>query len=101
VAFSGGLSENDGEIAGVILSGHDGRRGFIYHTAVRETKRGQEIGRVLVDTVEAAMKAEGINKISLVAFTGNEPGNKFWEKMGYQVREDLVYRNKNLNPENE
>ncbi len=28
------VAEEDGQIAGVILTGHDGRRGYIYHTAV-------------------------------------------------------------------
>lgn len=30
----------DEKIVGVILCGHDGRRGYIYHTAVDEKNRG-------------------------------------------------------------
>jgi ribosomal protein S18 acetylase RimI-like enzyme len=89
-----------GEIAGVILGGHDGRRGFIYHTAVREAFRQQGIGQALISAVEEAMKGEGIHKIALVAFKTNDLGNRFWEGRGYAERPDLSYRNKSLNPEN-
>ena len=34
-------------------------------------------------------------KVALVAFEKNVPGNAFWEKAGFTVREDLVYRNRN------
>ncbi|GHT64238.1 N-acetyltransferase [Spirochaetia bacterium] len=94
------VAEIEGKLAGVILSGHDGRRAYIYHTAVKEKYRGQGIGRALLDAVENAMQKEGINKIALVAFNTNEKGNRFWEKQGYADRHDLVYRNKSINPEN-
>jgi ribosomal protein S18 acetylase RimI-like enzyme len=87
-------------MAGVILSGHDGRRGFIYHAAVREQNRGKGLGKALVQAVEDAMGREGIHKIALVAFKDNEAGNRFWEARGFSPRDDLVYRDKGLNPEN-
>ena len=94
------VAEIDGMPAGVILSGHDGRRGYIYHTAVKEEFRKRGIGKALVGTVEGAMKKEGINKIALVAFQTNETGNHFWEKQDYCDRPDLVYRNKSINDAN-
>lgn len=36
----------------------------------------------------------GIRKAALVVFSHNEEGNRFWEKMGFTAREDLVYRNR-------
>ena len=35
------VAESEGDIVGVILSGHDGRRGFIHHAAVAVTHRRQ------------------------------------------------------------
>lgn len=84
------------KIVGVIIAGHDGRRGFIYHTAVLPEYRGQHIGKELVDHAMAALEKEGIHKAALVAFARNEIGNGFWEKLGFTSREDLVYRNKNI-----
>ena len=88
------VAENSDEIIGVIIAGHDGRRGFIYHTAINSDHRNQGIATKLVDAAMAALKANGVNKVALVVFDRNEVGNEFWEKTGFTVREDLVYRNK-------
>ncbi len=90
------VAEEQGQIIGVILSGHDGRRGYIYHTAVLTSFRYQGIAARLIDQAIQAMEQEGIRKVALVAFARNELGNGFWEHMGFTVREDLVYRNKAL-----
>ena len=88
------VAEEDGNIVGVILSGHDGRRGFILHTAVAGSVQRRGVGTVLVNAAVEALKREGIRKIALVAFGKNENGNAFWEKQGFTTRPDLVYRNK-------
>ena len=88
------VAEDDGKIVGVILSGHDGRRGHIYHTAVSEAYRGQGIGQKLVDATLHALAEEGISKAALVVFETNELGNAFWEHRGFGSRTDLVYRDK-------
>jgi len=90
------VCENGGEIVGAIMSGHDGRRGYIHHTVVKESERGSGIGSRLVDAVLSALKNEGINKVALTAFSRNESGNAFWEKCGFTAREDLTYRNKEI-----
>ena len=90
------VAEADGAILGVILAGHDGRRGYIYHTAVSPDHRHAGIATQLVEAAVDALKAEGINKSALVVFSRNADGNAFWERMGFTVREDLVYRNRTL-----
>jgi ribosomal protein S18 acetylase RimI-like enzyme len=62
------VTEAEGKIIGVILSGHDGRRGYIHHTSVegREQRRG--VGTALVNAAMSALKCEGINKVALVVF---------------------------------
>ncbi|SDN86623.1 GNAT family N-acetyltransferase [Acetanaerobacterium elongatum] len=92
------IAEQDGEIIGVIMSGHDGRRGFIHHTAVKTTERGQGVGSALLEQAMNALRDEGINKVALVVFDKNEIGNQFWDKRGFTARDDLIYRNKNINP---
>lgn len=92
------VAEIENKVIGVIIVGNDGRRGYIYHTAVNPQYRKQGIGHRLVDTAIQALKQHcGINKVALVVFAHNETGNAFWEKQGFTVREDLVYRNKSLN----
>lgn len=90
------VAEEEGRIVGVILAGHDGRRGHISHTAVDEAFQRRGIGRQLVEHVMAAMEREGIIKVNLVVFSHNEKGNAFWESLGFTVRTDLTYRNKSI-----
>ncbi len=86
----------DGNVVGVMLCGHDGRRGIIQHACVSPDCRRMGIGKKLVDLALEALKNEGINKVLLVAFKKNEGGNAFWESQGFTLREDLNYRNKAL-----
>lgn len=90
------LVADDGEIKGVILVGYDGRRAYVYHTAVRPDCRKQGIAGALVDAALQALSGLGVNKVALVVFGRNEAGNAFWERQGFAVRDDLVYRNKAL-----
>jgi len=90
------VAEEAGEIVGVILAGHDGRRGFIYHLAVSISHRNKGIGSMLVEHAMQALKQEEIHKVALVVMAGNKTGNAFWEARGFTTREDLTYRNKNL-----
>lgn len=87
-------AERDNDMIGVILCGHDGRRGYIYHLAVAVAERGQGIGRALLNSALNALDGEGINKAALVVFSENKTGNRFWEQNGFTVRDDLLYRNK-------
>ncbi len=77
----------DGALVGVILTGHDGRRGLIHHLCVHP------------DCRRAGVAAqEGIQKIFCLVFRDNDAGNAFWERQGYSLRTNLNYRNKSLNP---
>lgn len=84
----------NGKIVGCILVGTDGRRAYMYHMAVHPDHRRCGIGSALVQTAMAALEKVGIHKAALVVFSHNKEGNHFWEKMGFTVREDLVYRNR-------
>ena len=84
------------KIIGVIIAGNDGRRGYIYHTAVDPEQRHRGIATRLVNEAMGALKSLGINKTALVVFSKNEGGNAFWEKSGFTSRDDLVYRNKTI-----
>ncbi len=91
--------END-QIVGTVLAGHDGRRGYLYHACVEEGHRQRSIGRMLIEQVIQAMKAENITKIALVCFLKNDLGNKFWSLLGWTKREDLEYYNLSIDDNN-
>lgn len=87
----------DDRIVGVILTGHDGRRGIIHHMCVHPECRRMGIAAHLVALAEDALKKEGIQKIFGLVFKDNEAANAFWEQQGYSLRTNLNYRNKSLN----
>ena len=88
------------ELVGAILCGHDGRRGCLYHVCVRESHRKRGIGREMAVFCMRALRQEGINKVSLIAFRRNEVGNQFWKSVGWTYREDLNYYDFPLNEAN-
>ncbi len=94
------VAEEDGQIVGAILCGHDGRRGCLYHVCVHPDHRRRGIGKSMVVFCMNALKKEKINKVSLIAFTANDVGNAFWRTIGWTRREDLNYYDFVLNEEN-
>ena len=86
----------EGKVIGVILTGHDGRRGIIHHMCVHPDHRRMGIAGRLVSRAEEALKKEGIHKIFGLVFRDNDAANAFWERQGYSLRTNLNYRNKSL-----
>ena len=71
------VAEKEVEIIGVILSGHDGRRGLIYHLAVKFSEREQGVGNTLLEHALEALRNEGIQKVYIMVFKNNEPETPF------------------------
>lgn len=94
------VAEQNGRIVGAILCGHDGRRGCFYHVCVARDYRKHGIGHRMARFAMEALKEEGINKVSLIAFKKNEVGNAFWKGVGWTKRDDLNYYDFTLNEEN-
>jgi len=94
------VAEADGKIVGGILCGHDGRRGCLYHVCVDPGYRRRGIGKSMVVYAMEALKAEEINKVTLIAFTKNDIGNAFWNTIGWTKRLDLNYYDFTLNEKN-
>jgi len=78
-----------GQIVGAVLSGHDGRRGFIHHLAVYPEFRKMGIGRKLANECLSALESAGIEKCHLFIFRNNQSGIRFWEISGWAMREDI------------
>lgn len=94
------VAVEDSRVVGAILCGHDGRRGCMYHVCVDPEYRMRGIGKSMVVFAMNALKKEHISKVSLIAFTKNDVGNKFWRCIGWTKREDLNYYDFVLNSEN-
>lgn len=94
------VAVSGGRVVGAILCGHDGRRGCLYHVCVEKEYRRHGIGKAMVVFCMNALREEGINKVSLIAFTKNDIGNAFWNSICWTKRNDLNYYDFTLNEEN-
>ena len=72
----------------------------MYHVCVHEDYRMKGIGKAMVVFAMEALKMEKISKVSLIAFTRNDVGNAFWNRIGWTKREDLNYYDFVLDKEN-
>ena len=88
--FSFVATDESGSIIGAVLSGHEGRRGYLHHLAVDPEYRGQLLGSSLVDHCLEKLKEAEILKCNLFLYRDNHDGRTFWEKGGWKIREDLV-----------
>lgn len=76
------------EILGTVSGEHESGVIYIYGLIVAEGKRGQGIGKALMEKAEAFGKEMKAHKIHLI--TGKDWGsNKFYESLGYKKIADL------------
>lgn len=88
------VAYDEEQLTGAILSGHDGRRGYIYHTVVLPEYRGQGIASALVDAAVGALQKEGITRVCLNVTATNEQGKKFWIRKGWERKDFLEFYSK-------
>ena len=81
----------DGKIVGTVLAGHDGRTGFIHHTAVHPDYRRKHIGKALVQSAMARIKEDGINKTQIYCYKDNSTGQCFWQSIGFKRTDNVLF----------
>lgn len=75
----------DGNVAGTVLAGYDGHRGWLYSVAVHPNFRKQGLGRELVCRAEQTLTDLGCVKINLQILSANASVAAFYESLGYAV----------------
>ena len=83
------VAEKDGRIIGAVLSGHDGRRGYLHHLVVSKRYWGRGIGRQLVNACLAKLRKAGVQRCNIFIFADNAAGMKFWARTGWSLRKEL------------
>jgi putative acetyltransferase len=83
------VAEQNGQIVGAVLCGHDGRRGYLHHLAVSKRYRQRGLGRRLVKECLAKLRKIGISKCNIFIFANNAAGMKFWAHTGWNLRTEL------------
>ena len=77
------VAEINQEIVGTVLGGFDGRRGIMYHLAVKTDHRNQGIGEALMSELEDRLRAKGCIRYYLLVTVDNQKALDFYEKRGW------------------
>lgn len=78
----------DGVMVGCIMSGHDGRRGYLQHLLVLPPHRRQGVARALIEHCLTALAALGIVKSHVDVLKTNEAAQAYWQQAGWTRRDD-------------
>jgi ribosomal protein S18 acetylase RimI-like enzyme len=84
-----------GQIAGTVMAGYEGRRGWINYLAVAPARQRKGIGRKLMQEAEGRLLALGCPKVNLLVRTSNTRVIEFYRKLGFS-RDDVVSLGKRL-----
>jgi ribosomal protein S18 acetylase RimI-like enzyme len=77
------LAVDERGLAATALGGWDGRRGWLYHVAVRPDQRRHGLGGRLVRIIEQRLKERGCPKVNLIVWDDNAGAMNFWTAAGY------------------
>ncbi|WP_255369042.1 GNAT family N-acetyltransferase [Polaromonas sp. OV174] len=79
----------DRQVVGCIMSGHDGRRGYLQHLVVLPTHRRKGIANALVESCLSELERLGILKSHIDVFKTNALASSYWESQGWKLRSDI------------
>jgi ribosomal protein S18 acetylase RimI-like enzyme len=88
------VAEADGQLAGAVIGGWDGRRGMVYHLAVLPDWRRQGLGSALMAELEDRLRAKGCLKYQLFVAVDNADVIPFYLALGWELRSDLIVMSK-------
>ena len=83
------VAVQEGVISGTIMSGHDGKRGYVQHLAVAPSLRMSGIATELLSRCIGALKSEGIIKSHIHVLSNNEQAQNYWSNRGWSKRTDI------------
>ena len=79
------LAVLDGDrLAGTVMVGSDGHRGWLYYLAVADDARRQGVGTALVRSAERWLQERDVPKVQLMVRRGNEPALAFYAALAYE-----------------
>jgi len=90
------VAKKGNEIVGSVMGGWDGRRGWIYHLAVRPPHQRQGVAKALIRELELRMAAKGAKRLNAQVYESNIASLRFFKACGYELRPDLVMIGKAL-----
>ena len=83
------VCEVDRQLVGCIMSGHDGRRGYLQHLIVLPAHQRQGIASSLVESCLNKLESLGILKSHIDVFKTNAVAAAYWKSQGWKLRTDI------------
>lgn len=71
-------------LAGAVMVGDDGHRGWVYYLGVDPAHRGKGLGRALMSAAEAWLRDRDCPKIMLMVRSDNLAAKGFYDALGYE-----------------
>ena len=89
------VAEVDGVIAGSVMIGYEGHRGWIYYLGVAPEFQRAKIGTSLMQKAEALLRERKCPKINLMIRKSNKQVIEFYKKIGY-LEDEVICVGKRL-----
>lgn len=85
----------DGVVAGTVMAGYEGHRGWVNYLAVSPDHQRRGVGRAMMQEVERLLRAAGCPKINLQVRATNQSVIAFYKAIGFVV-DDVISMGKRL-----
>ena len=85
------IGRADSAIVATALVGHDGHRGWVYYVAVDPDLQGKAFGRTIMAAAEDWLRGQGVEKVMLMVRPDNTKVHAFYDRLGYDVQERVIY----------
>jgi ribosomal protein S18 acetylase RimI-like enzyme len=79
----------DGVVAGTVMGGYDGHRGWVYAVMVGRSYRRKGVGSALLRRLEGLLAGRGCLKVNLQVRATNAGVVAFYDQLGYAVEERI------------
>lgn len=83
------VAEIGDQSVGCLMSGHDGRRGYLQHLVVLPEHRRKGIANALVENCLDKLDFLGIAKSHIDVIRTNVPAHAYWQSQGWKLRTDI------------
>lgn len=90
------IGVEDERVVASVFGGYDGRRGLVHHLAVDPEFQKKGLGSEILKTLEEEFRSMGVVKLSFWVKRDNIGAVEFYNKTGYELREDIVTMSKIL-----
>jgi ribosomal protein S18 acetylase RimI-like enzyme len=81
-----------GTIAGTVMVGEDGHRGWVYYVAADPTRQDSGIGRAVMTAAEDWLAKRGVWKVQLMVRGDNAKVQAFYAHLGYKLVDTVTFQ---------